>query len=607
MILPTHIRAIDRAFRALAVHLPNGRPGLPWGRLRPRTTLHWVSCLVLWAIVVAYIGVWVNAQSGYLFDPLLQNDDARTSLFPFHEYGPDATMGDDPIARDIVVRLPPGFWLQYRVLTPLVGLYWASKVVQGICLGIVAWTAVILCRSRRVGLAGALLLVFLMLHTPYVINRIGGGFPRAFTFPLAALWTAGVIAASPRARFAAVVTAAFMNPIAALLLLGADGVYALRGRDFKRYAVLAAVCCACVLPQAVRHSYHGRVHTLAEARQDPVFVHSPRRVLPFKSPLAVGTRYFAHPLHANGRGPMVDAWDGLGGFGALAVAAGLVALVVSRRVPLPWAAIALIVSAIVCYVAARVFAFRLYSPVRYLEYGCVASSLALIVSTVGLLLPRLRHRGQRSAIRNFTAFSAIALVWLVAGDGIIRKDTPVRDSVVNHNGMSIDERDEADLYAFIRTLPPDSRLALHPRDGAGVSYWTGRATTEHYETLTPWWVESWRRARTRTRDTLRALYADDPEVLLEYCRRYGISHLLINTGRYGRDYRAAARVFPPFDAYIDDLLADVDRKQLVIPRLSDPSTVVYHQAPWIVLDVGRIREFTEGVQATAAAGSPRDG
>ncbi len=280
MNLPTHIRAIDSAFRALTVHLPNGRPGLSWGRLRPRTTLHWVSCLVLWVIVVAYAGVWVNAHSGYLFDPLLQNDDARTSLFPYHLYGPEATMGDDPIAHDIAVRMPPGFWLQYRILTPLVGLYAASKIVQLICLGIVVWTAVLLCRSRRVGLAGALLLVFLILHTPYVVNRIGGGFPRAFAFPLMALWAAGVITGSARVRFAAVVTGAFIYPVVVLLLIVAEGVYALHSRDLKRYAVLVAVCFACLIPQVVRNSHHGRVHTLAEARLDPVFEHSPRQVLP---------------------------------------------------------------------------------------------------------------------------------------------------------------------------------------------------------------------------------------------------------------------------------------------------------------------------------------
>jgi hypothetical protein len=452
-----------------------------------------------------------------------------------------------------------------------------------------------------------LLLVFFLLHTPYVVNRIGGGFPRSFAFPLMALWTAGVIAGSPRARFAAVVIAAFTYPVTVLLLLGAEGLYAWRSRDLKRYAALAAVCVAVMLPQVIRNSYHGRVHTLSEAREDPVFVHSPRRVLPVASPVEVGTRYFAHPLHANGRGPLVDAWDALGPVGALALAAGLVALAVTRRAPVPTAAIALLLSAIACYVAARVLAFRLYSPVRYLWYGSVAASLALLVSSLGLVMPRVRLRERRAVIRNFTACGVIGLVWLVAGDGIIRADTPARDRTVNHNGMSIDRRDHAELYGYIQTLPPGSRLALHPRDGAGVSYWTGRATTEHFETLTPWWVEPWRRTRARTEDTLRALYTADPRVLLDYCDRYRVTHLLVNTARYGPAYRDHAKVFPPFDAVVDEVLAGVDREDLAVPRLTTPSTVVYRGGPWLVLDAARIRALTEGSRATEVAGSPPGG
>ena len=590
--------------------VPARRPGLPWRTLRPRTTLHWVSCLLLWAIVGAYAGTWINAHWGYLFDPLLQNDDARTSQFPFHLYGPDATMGDDPIANDIVVRLPPGMWLQYRVLTPLVGLYAASKLVQLACMAIVAWAAVILFRSRRAGLGAGMLHVFFMLHTPYVVNRIGGGHPRAYALPLMALWTAGVIAPSPRARWTAVVTAAFMYPVAALLLLGAEGVYALRRRDLKRYAVLVVACIVCVVPQVLRNHHEGRLHTLAEARQDPFFEYGPRPVLPAPSPLEVSTRYLAHPFHANGGGPVapvVDAWAGAGAFGALAVVAGLVFLGVSRRAPLPEAALALLASAIACYVAARLVAFHLYIPVRYLRYGCVAASVALAVSTAGLLLPRVRVRPHRAVIRNFAAGSMILLVWIVAGDGMIRTGTDARDGVVNHNGMSIDERREADLYAFVRSLPASSRLALHPWDGAGISYWTGRATTEHYETLTPWWVDAWHRARDRTHDTLRALYSTDPDVLLEYCDRYRVTHLLINARRYGVDYREQARLFPPFDEPVAELLAAVDVQDMVIPQVTTPSTVVYHRPPWIILDVQRVREalgLTAGNPATADAGSP---
>ena len=150
---------------------------------------------------------------------------------------------------------------------------------------------------------------------------------------------------------------------------------------------------------------------------------------------------------------------------------------------------------------------------------------------------------------------------------------------------------------------------MHPGDGAGISYWTGRSTTDHYETLTPWWVDSWRRARARTLDTLRALYGTDPDELLEYCDRYLVTHLLINAGRYGDDYRDKARLFPPFDEPVADLLATVDLRDMVIPRVTDPSTVVYHRPPWIVLDVQRVREavgLTAGIPATADAGSLPD-
>ena len=97
--------------------------------------------------------------------------------------------------------------------------------------------------------------------------------------------------------------------------------------------------------------------------------------------------------------------------------------------------------------------------------------------------------------------------------------------------------------------------------------------------------------------------------MLDYCDRYRISHLLINAGRYGSDFRDKARVFPPFDAMVDELLEGVDREKLAIPRVTDPSTVVYHDAPWIVLDVQRVRDrvaLNAGTPATAAAGSPRD-
>jgi hypothetical protein len=275
-------------------------------------------------------------------------------------------------------------------------------------------------------------------------------------------------------------------------------------------------------------------------------------------------------------------------------------LVGLRRAPPPAAAAALLVAAIVTYAAARGMAFRLYSPVRYLWYGSVASAVALLVSTLGSLWPALRPRALRATRRNLAALAAIALAWAI-GDGMIRQGAPARDGTVRHNGMSIDRRDGAALYAFIETLPPDARIAMHPGDGAGITWWTGRATTEHHETLQPWWQEPWQRAKARTFDTLRALYATREDQVLRYCEKHDVTHLLLHAARYGEQFRANALLWPPFDGFVTELLANVRPEDLVIRKVPREA-VVYDRAPWIVVDVEKLRQAW--VPAMAARGDP---
>jgi hypothetical protein len=620
--------ALPRGLReALRGWLPPRGAVRPWGRLRPRGALHWTSCVLLWAVMLAYLGLWLGAERANLFDPLLQNNDARTSLFPFHRYGAEGALRDDAIAAEMMVTSTPGHWLLYRMLVPLVGLYFASKVVQLLCLAIIAAAAIVLLRARRAGLASALLLVFFLLHTPYVVSRIAGGHHRAFTFPLLALWTAGAIARRPRVRFAATLAGALIYPVALLLLLAAEVahvlgpvIWRLRGTSpwrhrrgvlrpslvapLKPCALLVVLCTACAVVQAVGTAGYGRLTSLAEARGDPVFVH-PREVLPFPAPLPVAALHLAHPFDGNGRSLFPGAADVYGHFGpaaGLVVAAVLCALAVARRAPVPAAALSLAASAAATYAAARLVALHLYLPVRYLQFGATGSVLALAVSSLGLLWPAARDRCGRAARRNLVAAGVVLLLWSVSGDGILRAGEPAHDGAVAHNGWDLDERSEGPLYAFIRTLAPDARIAMHPGDGAGISYWTARATTEHHETFQPWLVEPWQRMRARTQDTLRALYATDPRVLLEYCDRYRITHLLVHWMRYSPDFREYARRCPPFESLVDDMLSGIDRLDLVVPQVTGLS-IVYYRPPWIVLDVERIRQAL-GTGEAAAADTP---
>ncbi len=579
---------------------PRGSP-LSWRQLRPRSALHWMSCLLLWAIFLTYVGFWIEGHWGMLFDLLLQNDDARTTLFPFHRYGPEGALRDDPIANKALGQHPPAQHLIYRVLVPLVGLYAASKVIQLLCLLIVVGAAIVVARSKRAGLASALLLIFFVLHAPFMIDRIAGGHMRGFAFPLIALWLAGALARSERTRFVATALAAPLYAPAAGLMLAAEGLLAVQGglrfrsRPFrarlKRYGLLVMACVMLVMPQVLTNRPHDRLHTLAEAQKEPAFIHSPRRVLPFPEPALAAAWHFVHPFRAAGRRPvpmLASLYAKLDTTGPLLIVGFLVILITMRLAPTPWPAIAFSCGTIVMYALARVLAFRLYNPERYYSVGMEAASMMLVVSTVGLLWPAHRECRRRAIVRNLATGLFMALWCGLAGDGIIR-----------NNGMTIDGREHAELYVFVRTLPVDARIACHPGDGAGVSYWSARATTYHHETLQPWFVEPWQRSKALTEETLRSLYSTSPHKLLAYCDRYHITHLLIHTDRYSDNFKENAKLWPPFDECVAELLSGVERDQLVIPKVPQDAVLFYHQ-PWVIVDVARLRKVWTGLTSAGS-------
>jgi hypothetical protein len=118
--------------------------------------------------------------------------------------------------------------------------------------------------------------------------------------------------------------------------------------------------------------------------------------------------------------------------------------------------------------------------------------------------------------------------------------------------MTIFRRDHAPLYDFVETLPRDARISGHPSDVCGIPYWSARAHAGCYETLQPWFVNSWRRQKERTEATLRALYAERPDDVVAYAHAYHVTHLLLARERYGDDFRSSAKLFQPFDAFLDD-------------------------------------------------------
>jgi len=153
--------------------------------------------------------------------------------------------------------------------------------------------------------------------------------------------------------------------------------------------------------------------------------------------------------------------------------------------------------------------------------------------------------------------------------------------------MTLDSRADADLYAFIRNLPRDARFASHPMDGDGIPYYGARATTGTFETLQPWFVNSWQRQKVREFATLDMLYAEHLEEVAAYCRKYSVSHVLINRDRYGADFADRAASFEPFSAYTNELLHRPNRLMPVLAVVRG-SAVVFERKPWVILNVSHL-------------------
>lgn len=579
MVLYVQLQRLRASVNELRAH-----PALP-------RVASWVSTVCLLAVLGAYLATWLSGNWGMLTDPDLQTDDARTSLFPLHRYGPEGALADDPIAQEMLSFLPLGVHALYRVFVPLTGIFVAAKLVQGIALLVLLWAAVVMARSRRTGLAAGVLLLFLVLHDWYAVFRIAGGLPRAFGFPLFALWLAGVLSARPWVRRSAPVLAALSYPSVMNMLLAAEGLYALRGagriawsvvgRRLVRYGALLGVCLVAVLPAVFSGADAGPIHTLEQAEKEPAFGKRGRLwVLPFDRPTDVFGRDFIDQLKPRGSSiapKLAEPYRKDGEAYAVLVLALLLCLPLLRWTPPPWIALAFFCGMVVLFFLSRTWAFRLYSPERYHSFGMRMAATTLMVSLLGSCWYWLRPALRQTA-RNVTATLFILGVWAFVGDGVVK-----------NVGMTIDRKHDRPLYEHIATLPPSVRFAAHPFDGDGIPLFSARATMGGFETLQPWFVDSWRRQKERCEETLTALYATDRSAVLEYAKKHSVTHFLINTSRYGKDFRKHAGSFEPFTAYARGLLKGVKRDDLVLSRLP-ASAIEFRYKRWRVVSVDALEQ-----------------
>ncbi len=226
---------------------------------------------------------------------------------------------------------------------------------------------------------------------------------------------------------------------------------------------------------------------------------------------------------------------------------------------------ALLLAAIVGYIAADLLFMRLYIPNRYTRY-----SLAVLVAlwharNWDLILDRVPWRWAR----------VLAVVALLAVGGYAYRDT-------FRIGKDTQDRSRYDgLCEFVATLPEKSLIAGPPRRLDDIMLRSKRSVLTTYKLAHPWFTGYYGLIEQRTRDDLRALFADTPGPINALHSTYGVTHLVIEDNLYDRAARRRSVYVEPYDEFIYRELVRRDKRYLL--RQPPPESVLYRDRRYTVI------------------------
>lgn len=229
----------------------------------------WVAMPLAWLLV---FGPGYAHYVAHSFDPRVLTDDTRIVLPNFYRFADSGLFRGDKIGRYHSDGTPDVFRAIYAVAAQFGDLVLFSKILAH-CAWLATLAGVFVTVLRLGGKAAAFVAICLCLSTDIMLDRIAGGLPRAFAFPVLAWMAAALAYGWPRALALLVVVGACLYPplaplggaclaLVLLVLPKQDRGYASEWSLRRRIAVLALTGAATALisaPLALRMKPYGQL------------------------------------------------------------------------------------------------------------------------------------------------------------------------------------------------------------------------------------------------------------------------------------------------------------------------------------------------------------
>ena len=590
-----------------------------------------------WVLVVGSLGlVYGRSLSTHItrgFDPRIFGDDARQQIYPFFRYADSSLFPNDYIADYYLDCLPLGFRALYTLSAPLIDPAVSNKIVTYLML-LITVVALGVAANRLGGKVAAWGAMALVLGAEFYLHRMGGGLPRAFSFPILSCALVALSYGRTKWLAALVWLGALFYPVAGvvvgmttalvLLLLPASD----RGdandwglwRRVRFLSIVAGVAVALLLPTVVTSAKYAPMLTIDDVAEYPEVGPGGRYVSNSRAPYA---SFFRSASKAVKRG-----FIGVGRPWAEAVSnwvradkprrgwsnrqLAILNLVVTFTVigwmffaatsSAPRRVLMLGLAAFIGYSIARWVAPYLYLPTRYTNYAIPLLAVLMASTSVAGFLSVRGKRGWKSS--RLGAFLARAKEWVASRGHLgavlaerVGTKAAFRAGAAlvfllfvlimiggrgsNWEGLGIDARNEP-LYDAVGELPVDAVIAGWPHTAIeNVPYASRRAALVTFETHQVFHRQYADVMRERMRALIDATLATSLDPILRLRDEHGVTHMLVYL-----PHRRGERLkyFKPFDQWVAEAQRRRAGKPLSLQDLVD-NHAVYRDGKYAIIDL----------------------
>ncbi len=563
-----------------------------------KRAIHWLQiALIIGSLALMYHDSLLTHMRN-LSDPLHQSEDARQQIWPLLRYYEPSLFTEDYIA-DYYLHciLPAGYRTFYRIGARFWDPRLQSKVLPYPLL-LVLVAALGLAAYRLGGAAAAWSAMALGLSTGVFLERMTGGLPRSFGYPLVACAAVARVYGRPFLLSVVVVMGAAFYPVAGLIAgFALTAFLLLVPRDHRGHAaewplrrrLLVVVATALVsgialLPNVLSFRTCGPMVGPAHDEEFPE--------------VGGGGRYGSRD-RAEGHEFLKASWvtlsETIQGAGdpwstVLTGSAesnrepfllGVLALILGGAIVLAWREAAarrlliLLAVAVVGHSLAKIAAPLLYLPDRYVVYPIPILALILLPASIGALAVSLPWFGQRPWSKPACILLVCGLILVVQGGRGPKEE-----------GIRLRGQQHKEILHELHKLPRDAMIAGWPRGTMDyVPYFAERrvlVTRETHQALHRKYILEMRR---RVMATMDAYYATDVKPLVRLRDEFQVTHLLVNREHFGDKL---PKYFHPFKSRLRELQTHVKQSELEIFRQIN-SAAVYDRDEYFLLDLRRLK------------------